>query len=126
MNTGQKIRKIRELKGYDQKYMASVLGINQSNYSRIENGTTAINKEQINKVAQALDVTPEYIEAFDDKVIFQNCNHGSFGNFGGQNTYNGTSQEERKAFQDLLKAKDDIIKSKDDYIQLLLDKSSQK
>jgi len=37
MEIGQNIRKIRELKGYTQEYIAKELEINQRNYSRIEN-----------------------------------------------------------------------------------------
>ena len=34
---GAKIRRIRQLKGYSQEYMATSLGITQNSYSKLEN-----------------------------------------------------------------------------------------
>lgn len=107
MLIGEKIRKLRELKGYDQHYMASVLGIDQSNYSRIESDTTSVSEDRLQKIANALNVTPDYIKRFDDKIVFENCSQGNFGAFNVQHYH--LSENEKETYEKLLSAKDDII-----------------
>ncbi len=107
MLIGEKIRKLRELKGYDQHYMASVLGIDQSNYSRIESDTTSVSEDRLQKIANALNVTPDYIKRFDDKIVFENCSQGNFGAFNVQHYH--LSENEKDTYEKLLSAKDDII-----------------
>ncbi len=110
MLIGEKIRKLRELKGYDQHYMASVLGIDQSNYSRIESDTTSVSEVWTNtKIANALNVAPDYIKRFDDKIVFENCSQGNFGAFNVQHYH--LSENEKDTYEKLLSAKDDIYSS---------------
>lgn len=72
---GLKIKKIRELKNYKQEYMADKLGISQSAYSRYENMETEVSEDMLKQIAEVLEVTPEQIETFDERVIFNN--HGT-------------------------------------------------
>ena len=80
MNIGHKIRKVRELKGYDQKYMAHKLGMDQSNYSKLENNGEKITFGQFAKIAESLEVDPLNIISFDEKFVLnikeqKNCTH---------------------------------------------------
>ena len=69
---GTKIRKIRELKNYTQEYMAQQLGVAQNSYSRYENPDTDVKPDLLKQIAEILEVTPDQIEGFDEKVIFSN------------------------------------------------------
>lgn len=46
---GLKIRKIREIKNFDQTYVAKKLGISQSAYSALEKGKVKINETSSSK-----------------------------------------------------------------------------
>lgn len=67
---GEKIRKIRIIKGYSQEYMADLLEISQSAYSDIERGKTKINLERLRKVALILELDVNYIMDFHEKHFF--------------------------------------------------------
>ncbi len=71
-NIGVKIKKIRELKGFTQEYLASSLGFTQGNYSKIESGSVKINDIQLTEIANILEVSKETIENFDDRLVFNN------------------------------------------------------
>ena len=62
MHVGIKIRKLRELKGYSQEYVASQLGMVQTNYSKIERGETKdMTVKRLEEIAKVLEVTPATI-----------------------------------------------------------------
>jgi transcriptional regulator with XRE-family HTH domain len=56
MNIGQNIVKIREAKGLSQKEVAMALGMDQSQYSKIEKGKTDPTTSTLEKIAAALDI----------------------------------------------------------------------
>ncbi|HEU4496561.1 MAG TPA: helix-turn-helix transcriptional regulator [Flavobacterium sp.] len=53
----EKIRIARIVKGYSQEYIAQKLKITQSQYSRLENGTNKISKENLERVCSILELT---------------------------------------------------------------------
>lgn len=65
------IKKLRELRGYDQKYMAGQLGIQQNTYSKIENGRIKLTVERATKIANILGTNIEVLENFDESQAFQ-------------------------------------------------------
>lgn len=69
---GDKIRKIRELKGYSQEYIAHSIGISQNAYSKLETGKTKLDFEKLSKIAVKLDIKPVNIITFDDHLICNN------------------------------------------------------
>jgi len=73
MDIGTSIRKIRELKGFSQEYMANQLEISQRQFSRIEKNDTDLSLSKLTKISELLEVTPTQIMGFDEKFIFQNC-----------------------------------------------------
>lgn len=60
---GLALRAIRKNLELDQTAIATAVGVTQSTWSRIENGESALNIDQLEAAAIALDVEPE--EIFD-------------------------------------------------------------
>ena len=54
----EKIRKIREIKGYSQEYMALQLKMSQNNYSRIElDQQNKLSLDRLQEIANVLELT---------------------------------------------------------------------
>lgn len=68
---GEKIRKIRVLKGYSQTYMSDELKISQRAYSKIERNETKIDVKFIYEIASIFDVEPTDILSFNDEIFFK-------------------------------------------------------
>ena len=62
---GGNIKEARKLKGLTQSDVAKVFRMTQQQYSRFENGVFELNYEQILKLCEILDMTPN--EFFDIK-----------------------------------------------------------
>lgn len=69
LETGIRIRKIREYRNYTQQHMAEILGISQNAYSKIESGNTKLSTDRLEDIAKVLDVPYEAI-LNSDKNIF--------------------------------------------------------
>ncbi len=90
LQVGENIRKVRELKGYTQDFMASKLGISQKAYSNIETNKTQLDTDRLVEIAEVLEINPTNLIAFDEKLLFNNCNHSGVFNF---NTIHNTASE---------------------------------
>lgn len=97
---GQKIRKIREQKGYSQDYVSSKLSISQNAYSKIENGGIKIDHEKLEKIASVLEMEIEDILSFNEHMIFYNCKQS--GNIL-QNVYNNPISKIEALYDDIIK-----------------------
>jgi transcriptional regulator with XRE-family HTH domain len=73
-NIGYKIRKVREIKGLTQEYVAQKLNISQPAYSKIEFGVTKLDEEKIKRLAKIFEVDPSDLLSFDENIIFNNTN----------------------------------------------------
>jgi transcriptional regulator with XRE-family HTH domain len=71
-STGEKIKVLRNVKGYTQEYMAKNLGVSQKIYSMIENDEKEVTQVILQKVAQVFNVTPEFIQNFSPTLVFNN------------------------------------------------------
>lgn len=69
---GQKIRKIRELKGFSQEYVSSKLQVSQNALSKIENGHIKINESKLDRIAKIFGITVEDILNFSERIVFHN------------------------------------------------------
>ncbi len=58
---GEKLRNIREEKGFSQKEVAELMGVAQTQYGRLENGKTVPTIATLTKAAKALKVNLEDI-----------------------------------------------------------------
>ena len=61
MNIGEKIRNKREDLDLSQRDMASLIPMNQSNYSKIERGVQEPSIEQLRRICQILKLDPRYL-----------------------------------------------------------------
>ena len=62
-----RIKLLREEKGYTQVKMQMLTGIDQSDYSKIENGKRYMTFEQCRKLAVALDTSMDYLAGLTDE-----------------------------------------------------------
>jgi transcriptional regulator with XRE-family HTH domain len=105
MKVGENIRKIREIKGIKQDDLASMLGITQAAYSKIERNETDLTLPRLSQIAEKLGVKEEDILFWDPSAIFNNSTVHSYNNFG--TFYNqGLADKERDLYEKLLAAKD--------------------
>lgn len=96
---GNKIRKIRELKGFTQDYMALKLEISQRAYSKLERNETKLDWQRIEKISEILEIEPVDLVSFDDNLIFHNSPQS-----GKNNTINNHFSEElKKLYEDRIK-----------------------
>jgi transcriptional regulator with XRE-family HTH domain len=108
LNIASKIRKIREIKGFSQEYVASRLEVTQNTYSKIERGETSLSVE---KPATICEIDFNTLFNFDENLIFNNCTQT--GNFGNNNTLVLNTVEK------LQEVYDKLIQSKDSEIAIL-------
>ncbi len=69
---GVKIRNAREDMDLTQNDMASLIPMNQSNYSKIERGVQEPNMEQLRRICQILRLDPRYLLSLEDENIITN------------------------------------------------------
>lgn len=73
MNTfGERLKEIRELKGYPQKQVADHLKMQRSNYSKVENNHQNMSHKQLRLFCELHDVSADYILGLNpnNKKIF--------------------------------------------------------
>ena len=69
-NPGKKLYQIRTEKNYTQGCIASALGVSGKTVSNWENGKTMMGIEQINRVAEFLEVSPiDLIEIKEGELV---------------------------------------------------------
>ncbi len=91
----RKIKKIRELKGYSQEYLAGKLDISQRAYSKIENGETRLHWDRMTQITKILDIDPIDMINFDDSLVFHHCTQsGKFGD-----VYNNFPKEMKELYE---------------------------
>lgn len=95
---GEKIKMIREIRGFSQELMASKLDMAQNTYSRIENNQTKLTAEVLEKISKELGVSPVDILSTEPAIV----------NFG---TVNGTLQGNIENFYTYQKEFLETIKS---------------
>ena len=61
MNIGEKIRNKREDMDLSQQDIATLIPMNQSNYSKIERGLQEPNLDQLRRICQILNLDPRFL-----------------------------------------------------------------
>jgi transcriptional regulator with XRE-family HTH domain len=74
METGEKIRKVRELRNFKQKIVADAIGVSQQYYSEMESGLAKVTIEHFLNIAKVLQVEPLNLLEFDIAPILNNHN----------------------------------------------------
>jgi transcriptional regulator with XRE-family HTH domain len=109
VKVGEKIRTIRELKGIKQETLATLLGISQTAYSKIERNESDISLTRLSQIAEQLGVKEEDILTLDPTAIFNNSIVHSYSNYG--TFYNqAISEKERELYEKTIKLLEDRIK----------------
>ena len=65
----ERIKKIRNLRGVKQKYIALQMGMSQSTYSKIENGNQKLTFEVIEKIADVLNIPINHLTQKGIQII---------------------------------------------------------
>jgi len=68
---GQRIRELREIKGFSQEYIAEQLNIHPANYWRIENGISYPKPENLEKICEILSVKVSELFSFEHIQDFE-------------------------------------------------------
>ncbi len=101
LNIGEKIRKVRDLRGFSQDYVAQKLGISQRTYGKLETGETKLDVPRIEKIADILEIEPFSLITFDEKMLFNNYNHATQGFFSTIHTSEGIKEVYKERIQQL-------------------------
>ena len=114
LTTGTRIKKLREIRGYSQDFMALKLGISQEQYSYLETKQKNIPDEQITIIASLLEVKEDFLKTFDPQNVIQNTfNDTAQGYFNIQSLIIQSHENERKAYVELIdRLKDEIVELK--------------
>jgi transcriptional regulator with XRE-family HTH domain len=106
---GDKIKKLRELKGYKQEFVADKLSISQQSYSNLESGKIDVAFSKIEQIAELFGMRLEDMVSFDEKVVFNlNAQHTNAFNLGAiQN--NNFPQELKQLYEDKIKLLEEKI-----------------
>ncbi len=124
MSIGTRIKQLRTKKGISQEYIAEVLMVSQSKYSRFESGISALDWNVIPNLTKLLEVSYEDLFDFKDRkdlVLADPILNTSI-----QNLVEGQKvlSDLEKAYRELLikkeRAYQAVIKEKDDNIEKLL------
>lgn len=68
IESGLRIKRLREFRNFTQQYLADKLEISQNAYSKIENGSTKLTIERLEQIARLLDVPVDTV--LSEKSVF--------------------------------------------------------
>lgn len=119
MQYGEKLRTIRELRGLSQENVATMLGIAQNTYSKIETNQTKLTTDMMKKLADILDVSPMDIISGQPTIVNFQPNEGTQNSFGYIENYVANQKE---LYEKILAAKDEEIGRLNRLIETLLAK----
>jgi len=116
---GEKIRLIREMRGFSQENVAAKLGIAQNAYSRIETSQTKLEAGMLNKIAEVLEVSPMDILSTQPAIINFQSNKGTQQSFG---YVEQVISGQKELYEKMLANKDEEITRLSKLIEKVLDK----
>lgn len=114
---GEKIKIIRELRGFTQEYMADKLGMAQNTYSKIETNQTKLSADILQKVAELLGVSPVDILNNQPAIVNLESNQGTQGIAHIEHYHSF----QRELVEKMIASKDEEIKSLKEIIDQLKD-----
>jgi transcriptional regulator with XRE-family HTH domain len=80
MKIGDKLKKIRLLRGLKQEEMANILHVSTQAYSKLERNETKMDDQRLQQIALFLNTSPEAIKDFDESNLFVNNVSGGHDN----------------------------------------------
>ncbi|WP_438946116.1 helix-turn-helix domain-containing protein [Sediminibacterium sp.] len=116
---GEKIRLIREMRGYSQEYMAAKLGIAQNTYSNVETNKTKITVEMLEGISKELNVSPMELLNNEPAII----NFGSVTNsMQGVNHVEHFHTYQKEMLENFKQITESILKTNERILKLLEDR----
>lgn len=83
MTIGDKIRKVREIKGLKQEWVAGQLGLSVTAYGNLERGESQVTVERLEEIAKILEVDAMDIMGLAEQISIQHVTHSQVGtNYG--------------------------------------------
>ncbi|MDB5009209.1 MAG: helix-turn-helix domain protein [Mucilaginibacter sp.] len=117
---GEKIRLVREMRGFSQENIAAKLGIAQNAYSRIELNQSKLEAGMLVKIADVLGVTPMDILSNQPAIINLQSNKGTQQSFGYvENVISG----QKELYEKIITSKDEEIARLNKIVEKLLAKN---
>jgi transcriptional regulator with XRE-family HTH domain len=99
---GDKVRRVRVIKEYNQEYMAERLGLASAKaYSRYETGETKLDMPHLEQIAAVFEMSVLDLLAFDERVLFNHCTQPNV--YGPNHTHNGLTETERAVWEKRVK-----------------------
>ena len=112
MKVGEKIRKVRNLKGISQEYLAQKMNISQVSIAKIELDEMSLSLDKLEQIANILEVSVEDILKFDDAKIFKlnfKDNTTNSGNAYAYAYFNENFDKERQLYERMIAKRDEEI-----------------
>lgn len=75
LTIGEKIKALKELRGYSQEFMAVKLKISQEQYSYLENKQKSVPDEKVQHMAFLLEVSVDFLKNFDPLSLISSTNN---------------------------------------------------
>lgn len=126
MNIGDKIRKVRELKGYKQEYVASKLGLSVTAYGNIERNESSLTFERLEEIATVLEVTVQDILNIPEQLNIHSISNSNNVGFNHTHTFNdnrtvtdGEIEAYKELVQNLQKEIDYLRKQNIQFMEML-------
>jgi transcriptional regulator with XRE-family HTH domain len=101
MTIGDKIRKVREIKGLKQEWVAGQLGLSVTAYGNLERGDAGVTVERLEEIAKVLEVNALEIMGLSDHIVTQHFNNGA-GSVGVGYNYGPIASSEVEAYKTLV------------------------
>ncbi|WP_449397484.1 helix-turn-helix domain-containing protein [Chryseobacterium wanjuense] len=103
MQVGQKIKRIRELKGLSQTEVAEKLFISQRAYSDIENDKTKLDLDRLENLSNIFEMDPLELLTFDEKKVFNNVFNDTSKGLFADKIIDDNFENERQSYQQQIK-----------------------
>ena len=115
----EKLKTVRTEKNFSQQDVAKYLDINQTRYSRKENGSIPLTEDEWERIAKLLNVNVEEIKEEDKDTINQNFENNTGKYIGSNNVYCNIPEFILENQQDYIKSLKEKIKTLQDKIASL-------
>lgn len=116
INFGDKLRQLRNQKGYSQEHVSEFLNVSQKTYSNMENDKSSISIEALKEIALLYEI--DLLELLQENRIIQHNNSKDTSTIQGV-VHNHVSKELINQFKERISDLKGIIEKKDEQIARL-------
>jgi transcriptional regulator with XRE-family HTH domain len=113
---GEKLRRLREIKGMRQESVAHELGMTPNGYGKIERGESSITLERLEQISRVLNMSPLDILRFDEKTVYHIQHMNSSAPQGVVNNY-AANEIERSMLLEQIKTLNELIATQSKLIE---------